>query len=1402
MAAQVTLIKHDNSEIVGQLNKVTDNAIYIENFLIKGDKESADKENSEKPVKSGIFNKEEIRRIVYKEEDGDVKTTASKGNGLKSEISKESLITQATEMKEKHPSAGYVSLIDHETSEYVDAKVSTSVYHGAFIILKDDYKGLARISSWVDDTRSRFKVLFGRIIYPDGREFYMNPDDMVKSAPPGMGAAFFSSGSSVLHYNFPNPSAGCIIEYKTYREEFLPYIDDFFSNRFTFNGDQPVLSSEFEIIMPEGKELYWVSRNLSEKEEKPSIITKDGKTTYLWSFGEQKPIIAEPSMPDLGDIAKRIYVSNQKEMEFLFTWNRKMLGNNTKVTPYIKERLKEILKDVSEDKEEILKYLYHWVQTKIRYVSVKSGSMSGMAGHPAEETLKNNFGDCVDKSVLFSTLLKASGIEAYPISIKTNPGEEMESRIPCFNANHSITEVRLNGKKMILDTTTTNYSYPNFRIDDHGVPVRNSFTKEVYRTPVPPPANNASIYTRKMELSPAGSIKVEFNGDYTGPRSAGLRGYYKTVPEKDLKKVFQRLASQDSPDAKLIDCNIKNVYDLNKDINLTYSYTSKEFLKKAGSLYILKNNSVLPYSFSEVSLEKRTYDIEYMSSERRKNTDIYTLAPNWKIEFLPKTIEVKNEYIYYKAEWIQTEPNKIQFLNHFDRLKRIVPVKDYALYKADIQKILDFESENVLLKKDKERNYADLLILRDGIELDGELLSSSKDNVVFESKKDKTVKTYPASEILSVEIASVSGAINETLDEIMDAPLAKALAVNTDVDKYKGDLKVVLLDSHKLRLNDNGTYTWTSRIITKILKEQGKAAGFDNWTYDPQCEEFTIDFGRTINETKVTNISSRTMQSKATISAYPEYKRLRNRKFALPDIKVGSIIDYQVTRVIKIDSLHHIFSLPLERGSEGDSHTLDAGSNDSWNSGPNSFYAAVPVILKEVEINVPANFRAHEIILNNEDHIISAQKVNIGNRQIFIYRNSSPMDARPAEVSKPEIVDYQPLVLFAEKKDWTEIFKEVKKTFTPTDDDMKVSKQFISDLRKKGKNTLEDIYEFIALEITHTGIGIRDCSPVPNRIEQILRNKRGSSLDCAWLLTCLLRAIGAEATIGFTTPDWFSRKHLRHFATMAWISKPLVYTKYKHKTYVLNPTTSVNRMIDSATAWEGMDLLLITDDGIKFFEMADSRRNLIKRTLKGSLNKDGKLTISSYEITPTGYNQSSYRNLRSVLKEKWPLIAQQSMTNGIHPNAIVSDFSYDNVDDLKKDVRIDYKVEIPGYGKTAGDFILFQLPGVQYEMTAAAATDERETSDINLGANEVAKRDFEITLPKGYSIYYLPESINLDEGAVSYKAKLGLKDHVLKFTEESKVKAPLFPRELYPDYKKFSKTMADFSKEYIILKKK
>ncbi len=55
--------------------------------------------------------------------------------------------------------------------------------------------------------------------------------------------------------------------------------------------------------------------------------------------------------------------------------------------------------------------LYNWVATQIRYVGIYLGD-GGIVPNYADDTLRNRYGDCKDKSTLLVALLAAKGIEA------------------------------------------------------------------------------------------------------------------------------------------------------------------------------------------------------------------------------------------------------------------------------------------------------------------------------------------------------------------------------------------------------------------------------------------------------------------------------------------------------------------------------------------------------------------------------------------------------------------------------------------------------------------------------------------------------------------------------------------------------------------------------------------------------------------------------------------------------------------------------------------------------------------------------------------------------------------------------------------------------------------------------
>ena len=87
----------------------------------------------------------------------------------------------------------------------------------------------------------------------------------------------------------------------------------------------------------------------------------------------------------------------------------------------------------------------------IHYVGLEFG-IGRYQPHPADDVLSNEYGDCKDKHTLLATLLKAAGIEAWPVLISSS--RELDPATPSpAQFDHVITLVPLDGKLLWMDST-------------------------------------------------------------------------------------------------------------------------------------------------------------------------------------------------------------------------------------------------------------------------------------------------------------------------------------------------------------------------------------------------------------------------------------------------------------------------------------------------------------------------------------------------------------------------------------------------------------------------------------------------------------------------------------------------------------------------------------------------------------------------------------------------------------------------------------------------------------------------------------------------------------------------------------------------------------------------------------
>src|ERR1700674_2802196 len=291
----------------------------------------------------------------------------------------------------------------------------------------------------------KLEVEYVRVRKPDGKVVVTPESTAQDFAPDVLKEAPMYSDYRQRHISVAALQPGDTLEYRTVIRVLTPLAAGNFWYEYTFPKGVVVNEDRLEIDIPKSREV-----KLKTPTRKPEIQEMGERRRYTWVVKDIQPDRDKEKDETEEDAGPDVQLTPFTDWKQVAQWYAKLQGERMMVDENVRKKAEELTKGAGTPTEKAQR-LYDFVARSIRYVSISLG-VGRYQPHPASDVLQNGYGDCKDKHTLLSALMRAEGIQSYPVLIDSS--RKLDPDVPSpAQFDHVITAVRLGRGLTWVDTT-------------------------------------------------------------------------------------------------------------------------------------------------------------------------------------------------------------------------------------------------------------------------------------------------------------------------------------------------------------------------------------------------------------------------------------------------------------------------------------------------------------------------------------------------------------------------------------------------------------------------------------------------------------------------------------------------------------------------------------------------------------------------------------------------------------------------------------------------------------------------------------------------------------------------------------------------------------------------------------
>ncbi|MDD5729851.1 MAG: DUF3857 domain-containing protein, partial [Candidatus Omnitrophica bacterium] len=578
------------------------------------------------------------------------------------------------------------------------------------------------------------------------------------------------------------------------------------------------------------------------------------------------------------------------------------------------------------------------------------------------------------------------------------------------------------------------------------------------------------------------------------------------------------------------------------------------------------------------------------------------------------------------------------------------------------------------------------------------------------------------------------------------SPQVSGIIANApEAEQYPQAGALILSCDENIKITPENTQVSDLHYVVKILNERGKESFSETHIdYDSTYEKIDLEYARTIKpDGSVVEVGSRHIRDVSKYLNFPLYSNARVYIISFPEITEGACIEYKlkIYRSQLINKKEFVLNYEVQ--------------------------SQEPVISANFGIQMPKGRKLFIKKLNEQYNNFGAKldpKVEeYPDRTEYKWQFKDIPQIIPEPNMSAE-VEINPTILLSTFNSWQDIYdwwwalaKDKIKASGEIKDKVK---ELIKDAQTPEQKT-RAIYNFCAQKIRYVAVEYGQAGYEPHKAEEIYRNKYGDCKDQAILLVTMLKEAGITAwPVLIPTKEDYNLNE--DFPAMLF-NHCIAAASVQDKTIFLDATAETCSFGDLPADDEARQVLLCRPEGYKIEKtpLYGAEHNRVRQQLNMKVNADESINVEKSILVSGMYDQAQ----RYWFLYTPPEIIRQQLEEKIQDVSIgakLDKYTIKNLDNLNEPVVLSYVFGGTEYFTDAGKLrIMPQLSGLDTSLVAKNA----RKYPIDFGVLDLKETAFEIELPPGFSVKYIPEGINEDSPWLKFSSEYKYNDKKIYFRQ-------------------------------------